>query len=110
MEEHSMRLRTFLLTGFCVLFVQSVGEAADQVSFLNKTTSTIGELHLAKPNSEIWGPNQLASGEVPSNERISLPDVQPGDYDLKVHVKFGPTCIIHKVAVKSGESFSVGDS
>ena len=105
-----MRLSTFLLTGSCLLFVQSVGEAADQVSFLNKTTSSIGELHLAKPNSEIWGPNQLAKGEVPANEQINLPNVQPGDYDVKVHVKFGPTCIIHKIAVKSGEPFSISDS
>ena len=31
-----MRLSTFLLTGSCLLFVQSVGEAADQVSFLEQ--------------------------------------------------------------------------
>ena len=109
MEERSMRLRSLLLTGSCLLFIQSVGEAADQVSFLNKTTSSIGELHWQSPTRKS-GDQINYQGVRCLNEQINLPNVQPGDYDVKVHVKFGPTCIIHKIAVKSSEPFSISDS
>lgn len=104
-----MRCKTVLLTSFCLLLVQSAGQAADQVSLDNKSSLAINEVHLGKPNSEIWGPNQL-SGEAPANGRATLTGVQPGTYDVKVHMKTGATCIIHRVDMKPSEPFSVSDS
>ena len=102
--------KTFLLGAICLLLVHRTVEAADDISFVNKTSSPINELHVGKPNSEIWGPNQLPSGEVPANGRTTLPGLRPGDYDVKIHMRTGGNCIIHKVAMKPGEPFQVSDS
>ncbi|MBV8092372.1 MAG: hypothetical protein JOY71_07725 [Acetobacteraceae bacterium] len=84
--------------------------AAEEIWFVNKTSTAVDGLHLAKPNSQIWGPNYLEGGGVPEGGRTVLAGVKAGDYDVKLHMKTGGNCIIHKVAIKPGDSFQVSDS
>jgi hypothetical protein len=83
--------------------------------FWNTTSVTITELYLAPAGTTSWGPNQCRNdpdGAVDADERLTLKDVTPGRYDVKLADKNGRTCIVRNVEVKSGKpyAFSIGES
>ena len=86
------------------------GEKATR--FWNLTSETISELYLAPAGTQNWGPNQCLNdkdGTVETDEMLTVKDVQPGKYDLKLKDVSGRTCLIKSVAVKAHAEFSVGE-
>jgi hypothetical protein len=88
--------------------------AAERLRFWNLTTVTLVELYLAPVGTIAWGANQCKNdrdGAVDSDERLTIKDVGPGRYDVKLADKAGRICTVRNVEVKTGRpyAFSISD-
>jgi hypothetical protein len=97
-----------------LVFAAAAG-AAERMRFWNTTSFTITKLYLAPAGTTQWGPDQCANdpdGAVDADERLSLKDITPGRYDVKLADKQGRVCVVRNVDVKSGKpyAFSISDS
>src|SRR5262249_52388180 len=83
--------------------------AAERLRFWNLTAVTITELSLTAPGTTNWGPNQCKNdpdGAVDHDERLTLKDVTPGRYDVRIADKQGRVCVVRNVQVKSGAPYA----
>jgi len=100
----------------CVLLaLAAAAGAAERMRFWNTTAFTITELRLAPAGTTDWGPDQCKNdpdGAVDADERLTLKDVQPGRYDVKLADKHGRICIVRNVEVQGGKpyAFAIGES
>ncbi len=98
-----------------LLALAAAAPAAERMRFWNTTSFTIAELYLAPAGTTQWGPNQCANdpdGAVDADERLTLKDVAPGRYDVKLADKHGRVCLVKNVEVRSGKpyAFAIGES
>jgi hypothetical protein len=94
----------FVLLALCL-----AATAAERLKFWNLTGFTIKELHLAPAGTTDWGPDQCRNdpdGAVDADERLTLKDVVPGRYDVKVTDKKGRTCLVRNVEVVEGKPYA----
>jgi hypothetical protein len=98
------------------LLATSVGAgAAERLRFWNLTAGTVTELSLAPAGTTDWGPNQCRNdpdGVVDHDERLTLKDVVPGIYDVRLADNYGRICVVRNVEVKAGKpyAFSISES
>ena len=76
---------------------------------------TIAEFFLAAPGTTSWGPTQRTNdpdGAVDHDERLTMRDVAPEGYDLRMVDKPGRVGVVRDVEVKSGApyAFSISES
>ncbi|HVJ52543.1 MAG TPA: hypothetical protein VM689_08785 [Aliidongia sp.] len=84
-------------------------QAAEKLRFWNLTDVTIVELMLAPAGTEQWGKNQClndADKSVSADERLTLTDVTPGRYDVKLTGKSGRACLVRNVELKGGGPYA----
>lgn len=78
--------------------------SARDLLFWNMTEHEMVGVYLAKPGSNAWGPNLALSDTIDftaqGDERIRMPGVTPGQYDVKLVDKEGQTCIVPNATVK----------
>ena len=70
---------------------------------------TIKELHLAPAGTENWGPDQCRNdpdGAVEADERLTLKDIVPGRYNVKLLDEKGRVCIVRDVEVSGGKPYA----
>jgi hypothetical protein len=94
---------------FSLLAMCLASTAAERLKFWNLTGFTIKELHLAPVGSADWGPDQCKNdpdGAVDVDERLTLKDIVPGRYDVKVTDKKGRTCSARNVEVVAGRPYA----
>jgi hypothetical protein len=94
---------------FSLLAVSSAATAAERLKFSNLTGFTITELHLAPTGTTDWGPNQCKNdpdGAVDADERLTLKNVVPGYYDVKLVDKQGRSCLVRNVEVEAGKPYA----
>jgi hypothetical protein len=108
--------RTRATAGCAAAFVAatSPASATERLRFWNLTTVTLVELYFAPAGTTAWGANQCKNdrdGAVDSDERLTIKDVEPGRYDVKLADKAGRVCTVRDVEVKSGRpyAFSISD-
>jgi hypothetical protein len=108
--------RTCATAGCAAAFVTatSPASATERLRFWNLTTVTLVELYFAPAGTTAWGANQCKNdrdGAVDSDERLTIKDVEPGRYDVKLADKAGRVCTVRDVEVKSGRpyAFSISD-
>jgi hypothetical protein len=89
----------FSLQAMCL-----VAAAAEHLKFWNLTGFTIKELHLAPAGTTDWGPDQCRN--LDADERLTLKDVVPGRYDVKVTDRKGRTCLVRNVEVVAGKPYA----
>lgn len=104
--------RTHAATLACALLLAGAGaaDAAKPTRFWNLTGQTISGLALAPAGTDKFGPNEVQNdkdGDVDHDERLKLPNVASGTYDVKLTDKKGRTCIAKNVAVKEGDVFAI---
>ncbi len=97
--------RTRATAGCAAAFVTatSPASAAERLRFWNLTTVTLVELYLAPAGTTAWGANQCKNdrdGAVDSDERLTIKDVEPGRYDVKLADKDQ----LHEVSWPHGEA------
>ena len=99
---------------FSLLALSIAATAGERLRFWNLTGSTIKELHLAPTGTTEWGPDQCANdpdGAVDVDERLTLKNVVPGRYDVRLVDKKGRVCVVRNVEVLAGRpyAFSISD-
>jgi hypothetical protein len=90
---------------FSLLALSSAATPAERLRFWNLTGFTIKELHLAPTGTTDWGFDQCKNdpdGAVDADERLTLKNVVPGHYDVKLVDKQGRTCVVRNVEVQAG--------
>lgn len=104
-----MRGTTATVAFVAILAACSAGYAAERLRFWNTTARTISELYLARPGTGRWGPNQCLNDpdkSVDADERLTLTNVTPGRYDVKLVDKTGRICTVPNVEVVSGRPYA----
>lgn len=97
-----------------VLALGAIGAAAaaeKPTQFWNLTTQTLVSLRLSHAGSGAYGDN-VAVGDadgVDHDERVRIPGLPSGRYDLELKFKGGRVCFVRHVAIESGKVFSVED-
>ena len=94
---------------FSLLALNSAATAAERLRFWNLTGFTIKELHLAPTGTTDWGPDQCKNdpdGVVDVDERLTLKNVVPGHYDVKLVDKQGRSCVVRNVEVEGGKPYA----
>jgi hypothetical protein len=77
--------------------------AADKLRFWNLTNATVTSLTLASAGTTAYGPNQCANdrdGEVDHNERLTLTNLTPGRYDVRLGFRQGRVCTVRNVELR----------
>jgi hypothetical protein len=88
---------------------EASAQTTDEMRFWNQTVNEIDELYLAPAGTDNWGPNQCFNDDdksVEADERLTLKDVAPGQYDVKFHDVRGRTCMLKDVMLKSGGKYA----
>lgn len=87
--------------------------AATRLYVYNDTTSTdFPELYLAPAGTSSWGPNQTLSDRdkiLDHSERLTLKDVEPGVYDMKLVDTKGRACVVRGVDLTTKRNFDIRD-
>ena len=99
----------FNSSAFSLLALNSAATAAERLRFWNLTGFTIKELHLAPTGTVDWGPDQCKNdpdGVVDVDERLTLKNVVPGHYDVKLVDKQGRSCVVRNVEVQAGKPYA----
>jgi hypothetical protein len=96
------------------MLVATTAQAAAPLRFWNTSSREFTGVYLAAPGTDHWGPNETANdpdGSVAADERLKLPDLKPGQYDVRLVDKAGRSCIVKNVTVSAGGryAFSIGD-
>ena len=94
---------------FSLLVLSAGATAAERMRFWNLTGFTIKELHLAPTGTTDWGPDQCKNdpdGVVDVDERLTLKNVVPGHYDVKLVDKQGRSCVVRNVEVQAGKPYA----
>jgi hypothetical protein len=99
----------------CALLIVLPSAAMAQgkgIRFWNLTTSTISNFQLSPAGKNEWGPNQTLNDkdkEVDHDERLRLPGVEPGRYDVKIGYRDDRQCVVRDIEIKAGAVFSIAD-
>jgi hypothetical protein len=85
---------------------------AKDTRFWNLTANTITSLQLSPAGKSDWGPNQTdndSDHSVDHDERLKIPGLKSGIYDVKFADKAGRVCVVTDVPVKEGSIFSIDE-
>jgi hypothetical protein len=108
-REPGTNMRRLTAVFFSLLALSLAGTAAERLKFWNLTGFTVKELHLAPTGTTDWGPDQCRNdpdGAVDVDERLTLKDVVPGRYDVKLADKKGRICVVRNVEVFAGKPYA----
>jgi hypothetical protein len=98
-----------VVTIFLLIAASLAATAAERLRFWNLTNFTIKELRLAPAGTTDWGPDQCRNdpdGAVDVDERLTLKNIAPGRYNVKLVDKKGRVCIVRNVAVIGGKPYA----
>jgi hypothetical protein len=98
-----------------VMLLATAAQAAAPLQFWNTSSEEFTGVYLSAPGTGQWGPNETANdpdGSVSPDERLKLPDVTPGQYDVRLVNKAGRSCVVKNVTVRAAGryAFSIGDA
>jgi hypothetical protein len=108
-------MRVTSLSGLSIglmLLAQGAFAAEKPALFWNLLSSTVMTLQLAPAGGAVYGANQTVNdpdGDVEFDERLKLPGIEAGAYDVKVTLKDGRTCFAKGVKIVPGKVFSLDD-
>jgi hypothetical protein len=102
-------MQYLILVIFLLVALNFAATAAERLRFWNLTGFMITELHLAPTGTTDWGPDQCKNdpdGAVDVDERLTLKNVVPGHYDVKLLDKQGRSCLVRNVEVQAGKPYA----
>ncbi|HEX3502614.1 MAG TPA: hypothetical protein VHU22_04395 [Xanthobacteraceae bacterium] len=91
-------LRSGGLAAIVAVLAARQGSAAD-VTLVNHSGLVINKLYISPCSTGQWGPNQLYGTPVESSRSMTVSDLAPGCYDLRVILPPWNSCVLNGVAV-----------
>jgi hypothetical protein len=108
-----MRFTSLSRLSIALMFLAQGAFAAEKpAQFWNLVSSTVMTLQLAPVGDTAYGANQTVNdsdGSVDHDERLKLPGIAAGTYDVKMTLKDGRTCFAKGVKIAPGKVFSLED-
>jgi hypothetical protein len=104
-------MKRLALSGAFVLAAFGAGAAEKPTRFWNLTSQTVVSVRLSHAGSGEFGDN-LAVGDpdgIDHDERLKLPDLPSGQYDIALGFKGGRVCLARNITIVTGKVFSVED-
>ena len=104
-----VRARVGVVIFLCLAPTASV---AKDTQFWNLTAAAITSLQLSPVGKNDWGPNQTDNDpdhSVDHDERLRIPGLKSGSYDVKFVDKAGRVCVVTDISVKEGAIFSIDE-
>jgi hypothetical protein len=107
-------MRHWTLRLITMLFLNAAASqllAADTASlkFWNTTAETITELYLAPAGTSAWSANLCLTDQdhaVDPDERLSLPGITGGSYEVRVVDKRGRKCLFHDLRLSGAGHYA----
>ena len=98
-----------------VVAAAAQAQAAKTLRFWNLTAATITELYVAPAGTQSWSANLCLSDpdhNVEADERLNLPGVSPGTFDVRVVDAERRMCTLKGVTLKAdgAYAFSISES
>jgi hypothetical protein len=102
-------------TLIAAMLLATAAQAAAPLQFWNTSSHEFTGVYLSPPGTNQWGPNETANdrdGSVAADERLKMPDLQPGQYDVRLVDKAGHSCVVKNVTVSAAGryAFAIGDA
>jgi hypothetical protein len=107
-----MAMRMLLLVGavLALLDANAFAQSPKPTRFWNLTRYTVTSFQLSPVGQQAWGANLCkldSDGTVDHDERLRIPGVKAGRYDVKIADKSGRVCVVRDIEVKEGAVFSI---
>lgn len=103
-------MRRFIILAATTLSIGTALAATKPIRFWNLTAQTVTSFALAKAGTQDFGPDLCKAdkdGSVDHDERLNLPSVTPGTYDVKLGYANGRSCVVKNVTLEAGKVFSI---
>ncbi|GLS45357.1 hypothetical protein [Methylobacterium brachythecii] len=104
-------MRSLTLWPLAIGLICGSAEAKEKPTrFWNLTGDTVTSLKLAPAGTDRFGENQCANdsdGTVDYDERLKIPGLRSGRYDVKLETRHGLACTVRDVDVVEGDVFSI---
>jgi len=108
-----MRLKQAIGSAAILAISASAALAVEKpAQFWNLISSTVMSFELSKAGANAFGANLTTNdpdGSVDHDERLKLPGVASGEYDIRLKLKDGRTCFARGVKIAAGKVFSLED-
>lgn len=104
---------TAILAGLAIARIVPATAATKHFVYNDTAVTDFAGVYLAPAGTAKWGPNQVLNddeGVLDFGERLTLTDMDPGIYDVKLIGKDGRTCLMHKVDLTKAASFEIRDT
>lgn len=105
-------MRRIVFFAAALLTAGTAFAATKPTRFWNLTAQTVTSFALAKPGSQDFGPDLCKAdkdGSVDHDERLNLPSVAPGTYDVKLGYASGRSCVVKNITIETGKVFSIDE-
>jgi hypothetical protein len=104
-------MKRFGLSVVLTICVAGALAAEKPAQFWNLTTQTVVKFRLSHAGSGAFGDNLAVGDEdgVDHDERLKLPDLPNGQYDVELGFKGGRVCFARNITIVPGKVFSVED-
>jgi len=97
-QRRKERRRIGRLAVIVAMLVASEARAADVV-LVNHSGYVINKLYISPCTIDQWGPNQLSGTPIESSRSLTVSNLAPGCYDLKVVLPPWNSCVLNGAAV-----------
>ena len=79
-------------------------------SISNQSKIVVDEVRLSPGGENNWGPDFTGNNVLKPGQVITMPDLAPGQYDVKFVDDYGNSCILHSIPVFSEMSWNITPS
>ena len=102
----SALVATFLLTS-APCFAQTQLATTFRFTISNQTKFVVDEVRLSPGGANNWGPDYTGNNVMKPGQAITIPDLVPGNYDVKFVDDNGHSCILKSIPVFSEMSWNI---
>jgi len=95
-----------------IFWCNNAPAASKPAQFWNLTAQTVTLLQLAPAGTDHYGPNLCLADKdksVDHDERLKIPGLETGTYDVKISAAHGPECVVKGLRIEAGKIFSIED-
>ena len=96
------------LLAFCCMLIALPAFAA-KVEVENQTSWEIHEIYFAPTSQDDWGEDHLGEYVLEAGMTLTLTDVSPGKWDIRLVDEDEDVCVLESVHIKSSETWVVTD-
>ena len=103
-----MKLPAALAVSAILAIAPAIAQAA-KVVFVNQSSWEIHEIYFSPASQSSWGEDYLGNEILEKGDSLTLSNVEPGVWDVRVVDEDGDECVLEKVALDSSDKWVIED-